>query len=223
MTLRNSIVSANFGASIFDIEGGAITYGGNNLIGNVSAGSESGPDPLNGFPQLAPLGDYGGPTLTMPPLSGSPAIDAGGSINPGGTDQRGFPFVVTPDIGAVEFQGDEGELAITFDLDSDRDGSSNGLELAIGSDPLVSDADHPNKLRVLGFGALDFNESTFAITFGYVDATIPLRVTRSTDLITFVSLTEVSSDLAGGGAVLVPDPNPPAGEAFYRLEAIRPE
>lgn len=61
-------------------------------------------------PKLSPLGYFGGPTQTMHPLIGSPAIDAGGTVNPGGTDQRGFPSFVDGDnsgtaaldIGAVE-------------------------------------------------------------------------------------------------------------------------
>jgi hypothetical protein len=64
------------------------------------------------------LGNYGGPTQTIPLLSGSPAIDAG---NPGGctdgnghllkTDQRGKPRhdkedTSGCDIGAFERQSD---------------------------------------------------------------------------------------------------------------------
>ena len=49
-------------------------------------------------PMLAPLGNYGGPTPTMPPLPGSSAICTGviGDV-PGGTttDQRGFPRTTT--------------------------------------------------------------------------------------------------------------------------------
>ncbi|MFO0954222.1 MAG: choice-of-anchor Q domain-containing protein [Isosphaeraceae bacterium] len=64
--------------------------------------------PLNAL--LAPLGFYGGPTQTMPPLPGSPAIAAGStSLIPNGvtTDQRGKGRTLngTVDIGAVETQG----------------------------------------------------------------------------------------------------------------------
>lgn len=47
--------------------------GGGNL---VEGGGDGLADTRTGDPLLAPLGDYGGPTLTMPPLPGSPAIDA---------------------------------------------------------------------------------------------------------------------------------------------------
>ena len=59
-------------------------------------------------PMLAPLGNYGGPTLTMRPLPGSPAVDAGLDADAlfVNTDQRGFPRISGPhvDIGAVEAQ-----------------------------------------------------------------------------------------------------------------------
>jgi hypothetical protein len=52
--------------------------------------------------------NYGGPTVTMPPLAGSPAIDAGNDsvTNSLATDQRGFPRLTGAhvDIGAVEAQ-----------------------------------------------------------------------------------------------------------------------
>ena len=61
------------------------------------------PTPINAAPQLAALGNYGGPTQTMPPLPGSPAIDAC-TDSTFSTDQRGFPRLLGafPDIGAVE-------------------------------------------------------------------------------------------------------------------------
>lgn len=56
--------------------------------------------------KLAPLGHYGGTTQTMPPLGGSPALDAGDPLfsGLGLTDQRGHPRVANSrvDIGAVE-------------------------------------------------------------------------------------------------------------------------
>ena len=90
--LTNTIVAGN--AATFDA--------------NIS-GDFSGVDNLtNGNPQLAPLGNYGGPTQTMPPLPGSPAIDAGDDsvTNFLPIDQRGNPRLsgAHVDIGAVEVQ-----------------------------------------------------------------------------------------------------------------------
>ena len=77
-----SIVAGNVGG---DLDGTGTTTG----TGNITTG-----DPL-----LAPLGDYGGPTQTMALQPGSPARNAatGRSTT---ADQRGFPIVGTPDIGA---------------------------------------------------------------------------------------------------------------------------
>jgi hypothetical protein len=92
VSLTNTIVASNTAASNPDISG-AYT-GANNLVG--------------GNPLLAALGNYGGPTQTMPPLPGSPAVDAGNDTvtNTFATDQRGYPRLSGShlDIGAVEFQ-----------------------------------------------------------------------------------------------------------------------
>lgn len=71
---------------------------GSSLFTNV--GSLNYTDPL-----LAPLGKNGGPTLTMALLPGSPAIDAGDTVAPPSTDQRGFPRPAgaAADIGAFEY------------------------------------------------------------------------------------------------------------------------
>jgi fibronectin-binding autotransporter adhesin len=90
--LVNTIVAGNTASSAADIAGPFT--GANNLT--------------NGNPLLAPLGNYGGPTQTMPPLAGSAAIDGGldtaaASLN---LDQRGYPRQsgAHVDIGAVEAQ-----------------------------------------------------------------------------------------------------------------------
>lgn len=106
--LINSILSGNSGYPAYA-----------NLAGDLHASSSN--NLLNGSADLAPLGDYGGPTPTMPPLASSPAIDAGsnalalgGNNQPLTTDQRGpgFPRITkgklataspTVDIGAAEF------------------------------------------------------------------------------------------------------------------------
>lgn len=101
MSLSNSIVAGNAPGNIF---GG---YGGTNNL-------------TSGDPQLAPLGNYGGPTPTMPPLPGSPAIDAGNdaAINTVATDQRGYSRKAGAhvDIGAVELQTPA--LVVTTNADS---------------------------------------------------------------------------------------------------------
>lgn len=77
-----------FGVGLYNL------YGANNLIDVADPG-------------LAPLGNYGGPTRTMPLLPGSPALGAGSAaLAVDASDQRGLPRVVggAIDIGAVENQ-----------------------------------------------------------------------------------------------------------------------
>src|SRR5262249_61552539 len=73
----------------------------NGVNGN-QVGTRANPiDPL-----LGPLQDNGGPTQTMAPLPGSPALGAGSTANAPATDQRGLPRVVDGliDIGAYQTQ-----------------------------------------------------------------------------------------------------------------------
>ena len=77
------------GAAGADLYASVVT-GANNLIG--------------GSALLGPLGNYGGPTQTMPLLTGSRAIGAGAAVAGITTDQRGLPRPATPDIGAYQTQ-----------------------------------------------------------------------------------------------------------------------
>ena len=105
-TLQNSIVANNSGGNCF---GFAVTSNGYNLSSDGTCNFNNSGDLNNTDPKLGQLGNYGGPTQTMPLLSGSPAIDAG---NPGGctdgnghllkTDQRGRPRPDKEDTGGCD-------------------------------------------------------------------------------------------------------------------------
>lgn len=115
MTIQNSIVANSTGAPNCY---GTITSKGYNLSSDSSCIFNSSGDRNNVSPVLGTLGSHGGPTRTIPLLTGSPAIDAG---NPSGctdglghllkTDQRGKPRpdpedTAGCDIGAYERQSD---------------------------------------------------------------------------------------------------------------------
>lgn len=106
LRLQNTIVAHALG------EGGHCAFSNNpisyqtdgyNLADDDSCALDNDGDRQNTDPQLAPLADNGGPTLTHLPLATSPAIDAGGG-NCATIDQRDLarPQGSTCDIGAVE-------------------------------------------------------------------------------------------------------------------------
>ena len=84
---------------------GIITDDGFNFSSDGSAEFASGSSYNFTDPQLAPLGDYGGPTLCMALLANSPAIDYGDDSGAPATDQRGFfrPYGSSVDAGAYEY------------------------------------------------------------------------------------------------------------------------
>ena len=225
LTLQNSIVAGNIGAGD-DVLGVALTEIGSNV--------------LSVNPRLAPLGDYGGPTLTMPPLPGSPALDAGGTANPGGSDQRGLPRFVGSalDIGAVEAQAGEFFPPFPFPVadfanDDDLDGTSNGIEFLLGTDPLTSDSADPRN------PSLFFEEGFVTLSFGRnlnLPQGLTLRVMRSTtlaensftevgryessdDSFTFSGPDFFSANFIGNEYQFSDNISVPTPKAFYRLEA----
>ncbi len=164
--LRNTIVARNTAGSGPDVEGRILSRGynligyisgifrvGSGLTGTTDDGvlfilpgalgdkvSIDASNPIN--PVLAPLGDYGGSTRTMPPLLGSPALDAGGNTMPVGipgafptSDQRGFQRIVngTVDIGAAEYQGSQDpayegvSVAVENAAPNGGDGNGDGI------------------------------------------------------------------------------------------------
>ena len=79
-TIKNTIIAGNTGTRP-DVFGSFISNGFN-LIGNTNGGSGFiASDLQNVNPMLGALGNYGGNTPTMALLTGSPAIDKGGSAD----------------------------------------------------------------------------------------------------------------------------------------------
>jgi CSLREA domain-containing protein len=118
---KNSSVAYN---SIFtdSIAGGLI--GSNNLL--ITAGlpaSVGTVEPSLAAFGLGTLGNYGGPTQTIPLLPGSPAIGAGVPIAGVTTDQRGVPRPATPDIGAYQY---DYNLVVNTTADNVNDDNVSG-------------------------------------------------------------------------------------------------
>jgi hypothetical protein len=99
----NSIVDGNADGDL----SGNLTSHGYNLFGSTNGGGFDPTDLLDIDPMLGPLQDNGGPTPTMAPLPGSPAVDRIAGV-PGvdflTADQRGIPRPQggLADSGAVE-------------------------------------------------------------------------------------------------------------------------
>ena len=101
--MKHCLIAQNIGASSAadDANVGSLAYLQANLVRTSASSSSTGPAPLTGDPLLAPLGDYGGPTFTMALKPASPARNAA-TGSTATSDQRGFPIVGTPDLGAYE-------------------------------------------------------------------------------------------------------------------------
>lgn len=184
--ITNSIVAGNSAANISgaDIIADtlAMKLGGTNIVQHytqVGGGTISGSTPINAAPQLAPLGGYGSLNPTMPPLPGSPAIDAASDsiTNLFPTDQRGFSRLagLHVDIGAVEFgSGSEqvttaadsgpGSLRQTISITAPGDtiyfatnlsGSIitlNGSQINVNSSLTIDASALPNGIQISGNG-----------------------------------------------------------------------
>jgi len=82
-----------------------IADGAANLVQASEGCTRPAGDALTGDPLLGPLADDGGPTQTLAPALGSPAIDAGANPDQLTSDQRGMPRETVDggaDVGAVE-------------------------------------------------------------------------------------------------------------------------
>ena len=86
--------------------GTGIAVASYSLFGTTPAQvATDGTDLIGVNPLLSPLGNYGGPTETLPLAADSPAIGAGTAISGITTDQRGFSLdSPNPDIGAFQRQ-----------------------------------------------------------------------------------------------------------------------
>ena len=131
ISLVNTIVAGNGNTNI----SGSFTDGGGNLT--------------SGNPLLAPLGNYGGPTLTMALLPGSPAIGGGiGTLAPL-KDQRGESRSGPVDIGDFQSQG------FTLTPEADSSPQSTGIGNAFAK-PLAVTVTAINPVEPVDGGVISF-------------------------------------------------------------------
>ncbi len=165
ITVTNSTFSGNSGGGMTN-GGGTVTVN-NSILDNCSGCSSSQSNLIGGSPMLGALGWNGGPTETMMPLPGSPAICAGLFSNfPSGvtSDQRGWP--VSPstcpsgqvDAGAVQTN----YLTVNTLADSSNSGDatscSDGTESATNTCSL---RDALGQANTAGQADVDFAPSLF--------------------------------------------------------------
>jgi MBG domain (YGX type)/Bacterial Ig-like domain (group 3)/IPT/TIG domain len=181
VSVFNSVFSGNSGSggdSAGGISAGVAINEGNNLFYNNTGGNAFGSFTLSGTdvtgqdPMLLALGNYGGPTQTMLPLQGSPAICAGSSSAvPSGvtTDQRGFPLNSANcsnsgvDIGSVQTN----YLTVTTNQDL-NDGSCTATVCSL--------RDAMSAANLAGGGDIDFAASLNGETITLSLAVLPTIV-----------------------------------------------
>ena len=180
-SITNSIVAGNHltkpsdksESDIFN-QGIGIELFGANIIEKVEADATTGDGSiLRQAPILSALADFGGPTNTMALRPGSPARNAAGVISDD-KDQRGFPLINLPDIGAYESENrlncasylaetlplSATSLQMNPDYDFDGDGATNDQEWAAFTDP----ANSASKFRVISAAKSSKNFSVYFTT-----------------------------------------------------------
>jgi len=162
MKLTNSIVAANAsfnGPADLLTDVTPLTFGGSNIVQHyyqTNGGTYFGSTPINANPQLAPLDNYGGPTPTMLPVAGSPAIDAGADIatNFFATDQRGFPrrSGLHVDIGATESA--VGTYIVTTNADSGSGSLRQWISIVVPGSTIIFATNLAGQIITLTSGQL---------------------------------------------------------------------
>jgi hypothetical protein len=161
-SIANSIVANPLGggANCNTINTGSLGY---NIDSTATCGFTQTGDHQNTPPLLGPLADNGGPTQTMAPSCGSPALDQGSAFG-ATTDQRGltrpvllpdYPDAATgdvSDIGAVELQTTPGTACLSA--------TSNDF----GNQPVDGGPTAPITITLTNGGTTDIHITTAAVT-----------------------------------------------------------
>jgi predicted outer membrane repeat protein len=191
LVLTNTIVTDNASTKSPDIDG--MVKASYCLIGDTTGTTLAIPSANNLIgvaPKLGALGDYGGPTQTIPLLNGSPAINAGSDNCASNidTDQRGYERLVGKhvDIGAYEYGAtDVTPPTITLTVPSTT--NTTTLPISVTLVDITND-----ELDTIGV-FLDIDMNHDGVFSGGGDRTIPVTQTLSdawSTLWTSLSLTE---------------------------------
>jgi len=211
--LKNTILAGNFDANGAPDCEGSPTSQGYNLIGNNQGCTFTGTStdqvgtaasPID--PQLGPLQNNGGATLTHAPLSGSPAIDAGSPSVPGGggdacetTDQIGTSRPQGPvcDVGAVEFGASVSAPVLNSIAPTSAKSGSPGFTLSVHGTNFTNSA-----------------------TVRWNGANRPTTFVSSTELTAEIAASDIRR--AGTASVTVATPAPLGGESGALSFTITP-
>ena len=196
----STIIAGNSGSAVEINCNGAdtpLTSSGHNLVGTsnkIASFNQTGDQTAIVDPILAPIGNYGGPLRTCPPLDGSPAINgADASLLPADTadldndndflealpyDQRGagYPRIQgdTLDIGAAEYL-DKFELWIRTEFPGETDPAIIGA---------LADPGETGILNIVAFitdtDPLDPNPNSYTTTLSETEMKIRYTLRRDT-------------------------------------------
>jgi CSLREA domain-containing protein len=115
VSVSNSILAGNSGENC-DLGTFVLTSGGHNIVDDDTCNFSLPGDQTGADPELGPLADNGGGTLTHALQASSPAIDATDDLTCPKTDQRGVlrPFGAHCDIGAYESESPRAAPLFTY-------------------------------------------------------------------------------------------------------------
>ncbi|MCX6928863.1 MAG: hypothetical protein NT154_37485 [Verrucomicrobia bacterium] len=219
VNLNNSIIAGNAAPAgtgkdlDLYIVHGALVYSNANLVPFVDETQlttpTTGPAPLTNSPMLAPLGNYGGPFQTMPPLPGSPAIDACTGGTSFTTDQRGAPRIVGPfaDLGASEFVGSQ----VSSMADNGAGSLRQILQYSTPGAIITFAANLSGATILLTSGQLQLNQNptidgsglTGGMTLNGNAASRIFEVESGTVVLNSLTLSNGNAGLASGGGLLI--------------------
>jgi fibronectin-binding autotransporter adhesin len=138
VTLEDSLLAGDFAPFGPEFSNSVVSLG-HNLVASINGSTGWVSSDLTGTTAnplvagLGTLGQYGGPTQTVPLLPGSPAIGAGTSgAGIPAADQRGLPRTGSVDIGAFQSQGSPAQAALQAPGDEPAQVSPDVVDLALG-------------------------------------------------------------------------------------------